>query len=430
MPGVERYVCLADKIFDGLTCHERSGVVVRGGSIEAVLPRARIPRHLPAISIPESTIIPGLIDCHVHFMRWQGPLYLTGGVTTIRDTGNELDWILARREEWGEQLWPRILCVGPMVDGPRSGWSISRCCVDEEGSLGAIAELAARGVDGIKLYAGFPSEWLPGAVSTIHRAGLTACMHCVSVDMVDAAAAGVDELFHLDGLMNRLWPGHPPGWLELWGDPHVSDAMNRQTDAADRIARLGPVITPTLSYYRFRQGVAEDVSGLPERARRWLLKVMPREMDGDKAGKWRNALPSVQRFLGLLAQRGVPILAGTDVPWVLPGSSMWTELRLLSESGLGPLGALRSATSQSSVHLRIPEVGMLEEGRCADLAFVRGDPTCGIPLEPEIPVVVRGGKAYETRTIRSEAVHEDHDPLLDPWGTELARRSGALEGHE
>ncbi len=423
----ETYVCLADRVFDGLGVRDEVGVLVRGEYIEAVLPEARLPRNVPVLNLPGCTMIPGLIDSHVHFMRWQGPFYLANGVTTIRDTGNELDWILARRAEWETRAWPRILCVGPMLDGPQSGWGISRCCTDMDSSAQAIRELATRGVDGVKLYAGFPGEWVPSAVAAAHAAGLKVCMHCVSADMLDAAAAGVDELFHLDGLMERLWPGHPPGWLELWGDPHVSEALGRQMEAADSISRSGAVITPTLSYYRSRTGPTEDLDQLPEAVRRWFLDVSDRPSEPDKIEKWRRALSSVQGFVHLLADRGAPVLAGTDVPWVLPGSSMWTELALLSDSGLGPLGALRSATWENSKHLGLPKLGLLKPGRRADIAFVKGDPTQAIPERPDIPLVIRGGKAHKTSLLIDEAAEENADPASDPWGAELIRRSKAMK---
>jgi len=419
------YVCQADRVFDGRSVREGYSVVVRKGLVAAVVSQARTPSDLPLVEMPGCTIIPGLIDCHVHFMRWQGSLYLAAGVTTIRDTGNDLDWILDCRKEWRDRDWPRILCTGPMVDGPKSGWGISRCCPDAESSARIIGELASRGVDAIKIYASFPLEWLPSALAAAGSAGLPTCMHPLSADMVSAAAAGVEEFFHLDGLMDRLWPDHPPGWLDLWGDPHVSEALKRQRETADRIAELGSVITPTLSYYRSRQEIVGDPSLLPSRARSWFVKVFE-ELDEHRA-EWRRALASVQGFVGLLAERGVPILSGTDVPWVLPGQSIWTEMSLLAESGLGPIGALESATSLSAEHLRLPRAGVLEEGAYADLVFVRGDPTRSVPENPEVPLVVRGGRIYRTADLVIRAKEEDADPREDPWGKELLHRSGSRE---
>ena len=418
----DAYACTADRLFDGQRVRHDCGVVVRHASVEAVLPANRIPSQLPVIEMSGCTIIPGLIDCHVHFMRWQGPLYLAAGVTTVRDTGNDLDWILSRRGEWPARDWPRILCTGPMVDGPSSAWGICRSCRDRGSAVSVVRELASRGVDGIKLYARLPPGWVPGIVAAARDVGLPTCMHPIATDAVDAAEAGVGELFHLDGMMNHLWPGHQPGWLELWGDPEVSSAIDLQGDVADRLAKTGTVATPTLSYYRSRLGVIGDPALLPERARSWFEEVFeePRE---DRLGLWRSALPSVQGFVGLLHERGVPILAGTDVPWVLPGQSLWTEMSLLSESGLGPLGALRSATLVSAKHLRIPRAGILEAGSHADLVFVAGNPMTAIPRTPEIPLVIRGGKIYRAGQLAEDAREENPDPALDPWGAELIRKS-------
>jgi hypothetical protein len=249
-------------------------------------------------------------------------------------------------------------------------------------------------------------------------------MHPIATDAIDAADAGINELFHLDGLMNHLWPGHPPGWLELWGDLHVYEAVDRQREVADSIAKTGTVVTPTLSYYRSRLGIVGDTKLLPERARAWFEEVFEKPR-GDKLALWRSALPSIQGFVGFLQERGVPILAGTDVPWALPGRSLWIEMSLLSESGHGPVGALKSATSLSAKHLHMPRAGILEAGSLADLAFVAGDPTTAIPEAPEIPLVIRGGRVFKTGQLVEVVSGEDPDPALDPWGAELIGKSSS-----
>ena len=95
----------ADRLFDGERFLEDHAVRRREDACE-VVPATSLPPDLPVHREPDSTIIPGLIDTHVHFMRWQGPLYLLHGVTSIRDTGNDLRWILDRRREWASFPWP------------------------------------------------------------------------------------------------------------------------------------------------------------------------------------------------------------------------------------------------------------------------------------------------------------------------------------
>ena len=109
----------ADRVFDGEELRTGMSVAVRGRIISDVLPVEQVEPDQRVFDAPGCTILPGLIDVHVHFMRWQGPLYLAYGVTTVRDVGNGLDWILARRAEWQVHPWPRIFCLGPLLDGPQ-----------------------------------------------------------------------------------------------------------------------------------------------------------------------------------------------------------------------------------------------------------------------------------------------------------------------
>ena len=91
------------------------------GRIVAAGPRARvkIPLHAIVIDARGKTILPGLWDMHAHFeqVEW-GPIYLAAGVTTVRDCGNEFEFITAVRDAiaQGRGLGPRLLLAG-IVDG-------------------------------------------------------------------------------------------------------------------------------------------------------------------------------------------------------------------------------------------------------------------------------------------------------------------------
>jgi len=96
-------------------------VVIRNGRIVATGPRSQvhIPKDAQVVDARGKTILPGLWDMHAHFeqVEW-GPLYLAAGVTTVRDCGNELEFITAVRDAvaHGRGLGPRILAAG-IVDG-------------------------------------------------------------------------------------------------------------------------------------------------------------------------------------------------------------------------------------------------------------------------------------------------------------------------
>ena len=147
-PGPDRrWACRADRIFDGRSAHVHSAVVVEGETIAAVVPAEALPPGAPVLEAAGCTLLPGLIDTHVHFMPWQGPIFLASGVTTVRDTGNPLDWILRQRAAWRHRPCPRIVCLGPMLDGSPSAWSIGMVCRDADSAVRAVAEGRAAAED-------------------------------------------------------------------------------------------------------------------------------------------------------------------------------------------------------------------------------------------------------------------------------------------
>src|SRR6185437_15620522 len=98
-----------------------SAVVVSNGRIIAAGPRdsVRIPKGTTVFDATGKTLLPGLWDMHAHFeqVEW-GPIYLAAGVTTVRDCGNELEFITAVRDaiRSGRGLGPELLLAG-IVDG-------------------------------------------------------------------------------------------------------------------------------------------------------------------------------------------------------------------------------------------------------------------------------------------------------------------------
>jgi hypothetical protein len=426
----ERRAYAAAQLFDGESIQPEDAVIVEDGRVAALVRRNAVPEGIPVYDAPDCTLLPGLIDAHVHFMRWQGPLFLAYGVTTVRDCGNDPAWILARRAEWPANPWPRILCLGPIIDGPQPIHPlVSRSCASADEAAGTIAEMAAAGLDGIKLYVGIPLAWLPQLNRAAHARGLKVSMHC-SESVLSAGFAGIDEFYHLDGLLGHLWPGHPAGWLALWGDPAFAQTWDAQLYAADAISQLGLTATPTLAYWdsQWRVRTAEHrVSGELGLVPGEIIATQAAEpIDPALSAQWKRALQAAQLFVGLLAARGVPILAGTDVPCgaILPGLGLWHELALLVEAGLTPSQALKAATSGAADYMGHPELGRLKPGTVADMVFVGGDPTRLIPLVPEITAVVRGGVLVQSQELMTQAEIQPNTLAEEPWARQFAWHTG------
>lgn len=416
----------ADRIFDGDHVLENCAVLIEGKVIADVIPLAELPAAIPVQHYADCTLIPGLIDTHMHFMRWQGPLFLAYGVTAVRDTGNDLAWILQCRDEWPQRDWPRILCLGPLLDGTPPGHAlVARAITDTDSAITAVCDTAAAAVDGIKLYASIAAEWIAPMVDTSHASGLKVSMHCLPHGVLAAGRAGVDEFFHLDGILADVWPDHPPGWLHVWGDPDFGKTWDRQQTVADQIAELGLTSTPTLAYWDSQWRI-RTLGPHPEERRYMpadLFTWSAAERDAELGETWRRAWRAALRFQSLLLARQVPTLAGSDTPCggILPGQSLWRELSLLVAAGLSPVAALRSATAVAADFLEQPDLGRLQKGCTADLVFVRGDLSQQIPERPDLARVVRDGTEYAPTLLLQRAKTVEASWRDDPWAQQFAQ---------
>ena len=97
-------------------------VVVEGTRITAVGTKGRVsyPANATVITLAGRTILPGLIDGHVHLQDWEVPMFLPFGITTIADIHNNTAWSVAQREalKSGRIKGPRLFVSGARVSGP------------------------------------------------------------------------------------------------------------------------------------------------------------------------------------------------------------------------------------------------------------------------------------------------------------------------
>jgi Amidohydrolase family len=146
------------------------------------------------------SVIPGLIDMHVHYQDWMEPLFLRHGVTTVRDVGNNLEMILTRRQ-WSQKAGakqPRIFACGPLIDGPHPRWGawISWAVSTVEEARTVARELLDRGV---------PVTAHLGKTTATEAAALSvrALEHASGIDYLTASREELHALAHL--LASARW---------------------------------------------------------------------------------------------------------------------------------------------------------------------------------------------------------------------------------
>jgi len=388
-----------------------SVVLVEGGRIRAAGTRARIsiPADARIIDASGKTVLPGLWDMHAHFeqVEW-GPLYLAAGVTTVRDCGNELDFVRSVRDaiDSGRGLGPRLL-LACIVDSPTQE-SIGTDQLRSAAEIPAlIRKFREAGCAQVKVYSGLDPQLIRPLAKAAHAAGMTVTGHVPDgIGAVHANEAGLDMINHIQFVVRALLPpSYDPdrrlpyaAFSRALKELDLSTPASRQTIAL--FARRRVVVDPTMAlnelFTHSREENAAREPGLAKVAlplREPLASFGRRPEDADIAERRWNASMNVLRALH---RAGVPIVAGTDQ--AIPGHSLHRELEIYVEAGFTPMEAIQAATLVPARVMRLEkEVGTLAAGKRADLIVVDGDPLADIHAIRRVASVMTAGRLYDTR---------------------------------
>ena len=420
---------------------EDAVVLIDSDRIDAVFRRGEmdLAPGTEVMDIAGSTVIPGLIDCHVHvgvladnsFLQVDDPtsladLFMTTllrhGVTTVRDTGNFDPDEVFRTFKAGRDSWPRFFGAGTILDGPAdppAPWRWLAIIDDEESARREASKLIDAGMDFLKVYVWATLPVLRAVVAEAHRRGVRVSAHVGHmVTVEDAVKVGVDALEHVR-IGRELVPADRMDELDALGgrilDPLVGFQpwrfIDPESDLADGLISLmaekGTYITPTLtlsqSILTGNTPAAVNPAGLDEMpsavVEQWGQYAYPfdySDTDWDQAPvEFRNQMA----FVGRAQRGGVNVTAGTDLtnPFVVPGHSMHEELRLLVDGcGFSPMEAIVSATSRAADLLgQGDELGSVEKRKLADLLVLEADPLENIGNTRRIAAVYKGGEVVE-----------------------------------
>ena len=389
-------------IFDG-----RIGAITAPGAVDA--------RPQQSVDGSGRTLLPGLIDMHVHMWPAAGLLHLAGGVTTVRDMGSLNDdlQLLKGRIDSGLFAGPHIVAAG-LIEG-ESKFSLRTGIVvaDLEAGLRAVDAYAARGYHQIKLYNSVKPEWVRPLAERAHQHGMMVAGHVPAFMRAEQAVqAGYDELTHINQVMLNFFVKPDQDTRTLLRFTLVGDEA-RRVDAQGKEARAffallrkhGTAVDPTLAGFEAqfiqRDGeknpsLAAVADHLPVLWRRGLLSSSM-SPSAEQAVRYRASFARMVEFVGAMYRAGVPLVAGTDDT---PGLMMHRELELYVQAGIAPLQALRIATWNGARIAGIGDrTGSIERGKAADLVLVDGDPSRDIAVLRNVSLVIKGGEAYSPATL-------------------------------
>lgn len=398
----------------GLGRSEGRTLTVAGGRIESIA--STDPDALPSgerAAFSGSYVLPGLIDMHVHYDAWVGDteyfglLFLAHGVTAVRDTGDLFGTMLRRKRQVREGAYPgpRIYSCGPVLDGDPPIWPAllpgSWVVRTAEEARSAVAELARRRVDCVKVYSLLSAEALAAIRREAARYGLPVIGHVpLAVAFEDAYLRDVQ---HLTGVP-RIGEHEDVTW-QSYGSVVAAAWRALDAERVDFVVRTsleqGIVHTPTLVVFsqlsreRGRLRLPGGSSGI-------LMPPLFRDVVWKQQGMLQaladlsEPAGQMRAVVGRLHAAGVRVLAGTDTPnpFVVPGASLHEELRYFVEAGFTPEQAWLAASRWAGESLGEPGLGTLRAGAPADLLVFREDPTRDLAALSTLEAVVAQGRLY------------------------------------
>ncbi|MFF2052558.1 amidohydrolase family protein [Leifsonia sp. NPDC058194] len=398
------------RVFDGKDARGITTVVIDGSEIRSVggVP----PADAHVIDAAGATLLPGLIDAHVHTSVEALELALTFGVTTelemqgVFTRGNREhvsgDDRLADVRSAGFGITPpgghpsELMAGGddeePWEDDAEADhgrWSevVMPFATTPDEAVAYIPQLEATGSDYIKFMIDDGSvEGAPGlpmlddativaGVQEAHRRRLLTVAHTLTAAAtISAVDAGIDGLAHL-----------------FMDTPHTEHLVRA-------IAASGAFVVPCIVLNASMMGIPATGLAADPRVASRLDEAWTATLRGSYDRYPQGVLDDVLASVRALHDAGVDLLVGTDASFPLPmlggmahGASVHHELQLFVQAGLTPIEALRAATSVPARRFSLTDRGRIGGGLRADLLLVDGDPTTQISDTLNIRQVWRRG---------------------------------------
>lgn len=371
-------------------------VLISDGKITAVGADVKIPAGTKVISAAGKFVLPGLWDTHAHFEQWEwGPAYLACGITTVRDVGNEIEFLVPIRQSLnsGRGLGPRMHAAGLIDSDPGS---LTSEHAEDPATVRAIVERYHQlGYEEMKIYQSLKPELIPVVTAEAHRLGMRVTGHIpTGTDALTAVRDGMDQINHA-GFVTRVM--RPQGVTTVQADsPEAKTAVRL-------LLEHHTVVEPTLARSEFNGHPRRVPFGQLEPSVAYLPPELAAILNNagvaeDREARAAAGMQAVLDTTKILHDAGVPILAGSDQ--VVPGFSLLRELELLVRAGLTPLEAIRAATTVPAKIFNLQDAGEVAPGQRADLVILNGNPLDDIRNIRRVHLTVAGGKAYDPNVLR------------------------------
>ena len=364
------------------------------------------------------SLVAGLYDMHGHMSDNAALLNVTAGVTSVRDMGNDTAVLssLIEKIDDGTLAGPRITRSG-FIEGKSPYSSNNGILVEsEEEAIAAVREYSDQGFYQIKLYNSMNGDWASAIIAEADRLGMPVMGHVPAFSNANAMIrAGFDEMTHINQVML--------GWvLEEGEDTRTLLRLTALKRLPDLDLQSAPVqetldlmvannvgIDPTLAIHEFlmlsrngetRIGVLDYIDHMPANVQRNAKVALANIETPEEDVAYRGAYEKIVETLRMMKDRGIFIVAGTDLGGAL---ELHRELELYQDLGFTGPEVLKRATYDVAEYMgQDDELGSIEVGKLADFFVVPGDPVEDLKAIKTISLVSRGGVFYYPSEIYPE----------------------------
>jgi imidazolonepropionase-like amidohydrolase len=393
-------------------------ILISGERIAAVGPAhaVTVPDGVPIVDTNGMTVLPGLVDMHVHlqilghgdYRRWH-ELYgsrladlvmpiaarqlLMAGVTTARDLGAPLDAILSvkRRIERGEIPGPRLFVSGPFIQhAPYEEYERPfRWGIDgPDDARRKVQQLIDAGVDVIKLIDQdqMTEAEVATVVETAHRAGRPVVAHAHRMEEIRRGLKYGVDCFEHTGLGTA--PSYPDDILQALRERNASLYWTPTISPLYTLYHTGQFFSERLDDPEWREGMPVAMA---EEIRRSLATIPSLPY----FALFPARIPLLPTKFNQLRESGVRLLIGTDagIPANFHNDATWREMVKWRDLGVPAMEIIQAATLWPARALRAEDrLGTLAAGRYADIIAVRGDPLGDMTVMRDVAIVIKNGK--------------------------------------
>jgi imidazolonepropionase-like amidohydrolase len=398
-------------VWDGISAQAAPRqVLVVDGRIQRVADAIEAPPDARVVDLSGHTLTPGFMDCHVHvtlappvgvMMALESSntktlkslprlrALLMNGFTTIRDLGcGDVDYPtidLRNAVADGIVEGPRMVVAPHMISARGGHGDFSGMVADQyQGGCRPLELAAADGGDEIR---------------TRVRQEIRAGANWIKFAATGGFASPSDDPGHatysqeeMNVLVATARDLHIPVTPHSYGD----EGIQRAVRAGVRSIEHGNLASPETMRMMQDAGVFmvptqhTILSGARRNEGDALWAAMP-EHSRRKMQKYRGALLDAAEHL---AASDVRIAFGTDAG-MFPHEDNWREFPMMVSTGISPLRALRAATSAAAELLQLDDLGVIAEGKIADLIAMPGDPFADIEFTGQVDFVMKDGVIYK-----------------------------------